>query len=190
MDKSAIMKRKKLSNMDSSDLEGYTGPWAQYENELKTAKPTPEEAAEIEAFMAKKKKYGKKTEEKEFEEKSTIHIDDVYDYQGRSFLHTPHDLDINLKADHFPSKCFLPKKVIHTYTGHSKALTAIRWFPRSAHLFLSSGMDSKIKLWEVYKERRCVITYLGHKQAVRDISFNRKGISFEIYLICYFIFQI
>jgi pre-mRNA-processing factor 17 len=182
--------------MDSSDIEGYTGPWAQYENESKSAKPTPEEAAEIEAFMAKKKKYGKKTEEKEFEEKSTIHIDDVYDYQGRSFLHTPHDLDINLKADHFPSKCFLPKKVIHTYTGHSKALTAIRWFPRSAHLFLSSGMDSKIKLWEVYKERRCVITYLGHKQAVRDINFNRKGThfssihSFEIHSIYYFIFEL
>ncbi|CAG2169268.1 unnamed protein product [Oppiella nova] len=161
--------------MDSADIDGYTGPWIQFENESKSAKPSAEEMEEIEAFMAKKKRFGKKTEKEELEERATIHIEDVYDYQGRSFLHSPHDLDVSLKADYTPNKCFLPKRVIHTYTGHSKALTAIRWFPRSAHLFLSCSMDSKIKLWEVYKERRCVITYMGHKQAVRDINFNRKG---------------
>ena len=176
----AASKRKKLKNMDSTDIEGYTGPWAQYDNESKIAKPTPEEQEEIESFLAKKKRFGKKTEDKEFEEKATVHIEEVYDYQGRSFLHPPQDLDVSLKADNTPSKCFLPKKLIHTYTGHSKALTAIRWFPRSAHLFLSCAMDSKIKLWEVYKDRRCVITYLGHKQAVRDINFNRRGISLQI----------
>lgn len=168
-------KRKKVANMDSSDIDGYTGPWAQYEDEQRVAKPSEEEAAEIESFMAKRRKYGKKTEEKEFEEKAHIHIKDAYDYQGRSFLFPPHDLDVNLRPDSVPDRCFLPKKVLHTYTGHTKALCAIRWFPRSAHLFLSCGMDAKIKLWEVYKERRCIITYLGHKQAVRDISFNRKG---------------
>ena len=36
-------------------------------------------------------------------------------------------------------------------------------------------MDSKIKLWEVYHDRRCVMTYHGHKQAIRDICFNRHG---------------
>ena len=168
--------------MDSTDVDGYTGPWAMFDNESKSAKPTPEEQEEIESFLAKKKRFGKKTEEKEFEEKCTVHIDDVYDYQGRSFLHPPQDLDVSLKPDHTPSKCFLPKKLIHTYTGHSKALTAIRWFPRSAHLFLSCAMDSKIKLWEVYRDRRCVITYLGHKQAVRDINFNRRGILLKCFI--------
>lgn len=105
-----------------------------------------------------------------------LHIKDPYDYQGRSFLHPPHDVDVPLhRADHAPSRCFLPKKLLHTYTGHSKSLTAIRLFPVTGHLLLSCSMDAKIKLWEVYHERRCVMTYHGHKQAIRDICFNRHG---------------
>jgi len=168
-------KRKKVVNKDASDVYGYTGPWAKYENEVTMSQPSELEQAEIESFLSKKKKYTMKKEDKEVEEKSTLHIADPYDYQGRSFLHPPQDLDVSLRADHVPSKCFLPKKAIHTYTGHSKALTCIRWFPVSAHLFLSCGMDSKIKLWEVYKQRRCVLSYMGHKQAVRDICFNKRG---------------
>ena len=165
-----------MKNTDSSDVDGYTGPWARYENEVTISKPSDEEQAEIDLFLAKRKRFTQNKDDKdEFEEKVHLHIKDAYDYQGRSFLHPPQDLDVNLKPDHVPNKCFIPKKIIHTYTGHSKALTAIRWFPRSAHLFLSCGMDAKIKLWEVYKERRCIMTFLGHKQAVRDIDFNRRG---------------
>ena len=39
-------------------------------------------------------------------------------------------------------------------------------------------MDSKIKIWEVYNRRRLVQTYSGHKQAVRDVSFNNEGTQF------------
>ncbi|RWS12183.1 hypothetical protein B4U79_03317 [Dinothrombium tinctorium] len=170
-----IAKRKRLKNFDSSDIEGYTGPWAKYEDEVNVSKPSAEEQAEIDEFLAKKKKYTQKKDDKEFEEKAILHISDPYDYQNRSFLHAPQDLDVNLRSDHIPAKCFLPKKLLFTYTGHSKALSAIRWFPLSAHLFLSAGMDAKIKLWEVYNQRRCIMTYLGHKQAVRDICFNRRG---------------
>ena len=34
------------------------------------------------------------------------------------------------------------------------------------------------KLWEFYKERRCIRTYGGHSHGVRDISFNRTGTEF------------
>ena len=78
------------------------------------------------------------------------------DYQGRSFLHPPQDLGINLKSGEPPAKCFIPKRQIHTWTGHSKGIAVIRWFPGSAHLILSGSMDTKVKLWEVYNKRRCI----------------------------------
>lgn len=36
-------------------------------------------------------------------------------------------------------------------------------------------MDCRVKLWEVYKDKRCVRTFYGHRQAVRDISFDNDG---------------
>lgn len=73
-------------------------------------------------------------------------VKNAYDYQGRSYLHPPQDVGVNLREDSLPDKCFLPKKHIHTWTGHTKGISAIRWFPKSAHLLLSCGMDSKIKV--------------------------------------------
>ena len=73
---------------------------------------------------------------------------------GRSFLHIPQDLGANLKSDVPPEKCFIPKRQIHEWKGHSKGVAAIRWFPKSGHLILSGSMDSKVKIWEVYRNRR------------------------------------
>jgi pre-mRNA-processing factor 17 len=33
-------------------------------------------------------------------------------------------------------------------------------------------------LWEFYNERRCIRTYVGHSQAVRDVNFNNTGTEF------------
>lgn len=173
-------KRKRLSNFDSGDIDGYTGPWAEYENEERVSKPSEEESKELQEILSRRKKaqandLAGKVED-EFVETTTLHIKDPYDYQGRSFLHPPHDVDVPLhKPDHAPSRCFLPKQHIHTYTGHTKSVTGMRLFPVSGHLLLSCSMDTKIKLWECYHERRCIMTFHGHKQAVRDICFNRRG---------------
>lgn len=82
-------------------------------------------------------------------------VKDAYDYQGRSFLHIPQDVGVNLRSEDPPEKCFLPKKQIHTWTGHTKGVSAIRWFPLSAHLLLSCSMDCKIKVlaWNHFKIR-------------------------------------
>ena len=130
-------------------------------------------------------------------------VKEPLDYQGRSFMHVPQDVGVNLKSEFPPDKCFLPKKHIHTWTGHTKGddkfsstllqfdcglkllffcfrseavtrariisqnhqadsmwwcsvrlfllvylpgIAAIRWFPKYAHLLLSAGMDTKIKV--------------------------------------------
>nr|CAI5841974.1 unnamed protein product [Callosobruchus analis] len=171
-------KRKRKKNDNPGDIEGFLGPWGGFVDEQKIAKPTEEEQAELDELVSKKSKRGKQTEDKPVEEKSILHIKDAVDYQGRSFLHPPQDVGVNLKSDTPPDKCFLPKSHIHTWSGHSKGVAAIRWFPKTAHLFLSASMDCRIKLWEVYNERRCIRTYYGHRQAVRDINFNNSGKQF------------
>ncbi|KAF7265776.1 pre-mRNA-processing factor 17 [Rhynchophorus ferrugineus] len=168
-------KRKRKKNDDPSDVEGFLGPWGGFIGEQRVMKPTEEEQAELQELVSKRTRRGKEVEEKQFEEKSVLHIKDPVDYQGRSFLHAPQDVGVNLKSDSPPEKCFLPKSHIHTWSGHTKGVSAIRWFPKTAHLFLSCSMDSKIKLWEVYNEKRCIRTYYGHRQAVRDINFNNSG---------------
>lgn len=105
-------------------------------------------------------------------------VKDPLDYQGRSFLHAPHDVGVNLRSHAHPDKCFLPKSHIHTWTGHTKGIAAIRLLPKTAHLLLSGSMDCRVKLWEVYKERRCIRTYFGHRQAVKDVGFNNDGTQF------------
>lgn len=172
-------RRKRHKNDNPSDLEGFLGPWGKYQDEQLVSQPTDQEKAEIEEMMAKKQRRNKReVEEKPVEEKSILHISDSIDYQGRSFLHPPHDVGVSLKAGAHPDRCFLPKAHIHTWTGHTKGISAIRLFPKSAHLLLSCGMDAKIKIWEVYNERRCIRTYIGHRQAVRDIDFNARGNQF------------
>lgn len=173
-------KRAREEFGEPSNVEGYNGPWRRYENEIRVSKPTEEEMAIIEA--QKRSKPSRKTAEKEpvnlVEAKTILHISEPIDYQGRSFLEPPRDVGINFHSPSPPDKCFLPKKHLHTWEGHSKGVSAIRLFPRSAHLLLSCSMDTKIKLWEVYNERRCVRTYIGHGASIRDICFSYDGTKF------------
>ncbi|EEB15586.1 pre-mRNA-splicing factor PRP17, putative [Pediculus humanus corporis] len=169
-------KRKRFKNDNPEDIDGFLGPWGSYVNEKKSIKPTEEEAQALGEILAKRHKRGKFVDEKPIEEKTVLHIKDSIDYMGRNFLHIPQDVGVNLKSDSPPEKCFLPKAHIHTWQGHTKGVATIKWFPKSAHLLLSAGMDCRI--WEVYKERRCIRTYYGHSQAVRDVSFNNNGNQF------------
>lgn len=66
------------------------------------------------------------------------------DYRGKPVLEPPRDTGTNLREDYVPPKCYIPKKLIHTYVGHTKGVQCIRWFPKSAHLILSASMDGKV----------------------------------------------
>ncbi len=143
--KRPLDKRKREKNTDASDIEGYLGPWAKYKDEETLSRPTDEDSAYLEEYLAKKQKKGRREEEVPMEETSTLHIKEDKDYQGRSFLHIPQDLGVNLKSEEPPAKCFIPKRQIHAWKGHNKGVSVIRWFPKSAHLMLSGALDNKVK---------------------------------------------
>ncbi|XP_077145673.1 pre-mRNA-processing factor 17 [Ranitomeya variabilis] len=171
-------KRRKVKGSDASDIDGFLGPWAKYIDEKDVAKPSEEEQKELDEITAKRQKRGKLEDDKPADEKTILHVKEMYDYQGRSYLHIPQDVDVNLRSTELPEKCYLPKKQIHVWSGHTKGVSAVRLFPLSGHLLLSCSMDCKIKLWEVYNERRCLRTFIGHSKAVRDVCFNNAGTQF------------
>lgn len=182
--KTGGQKRKRILNYNSSDVDGYTGPWARFENEEAVAKPDPELQKEMDEIVRKRKlksRAGRRALQEQqhlTEESSKLHIKDDADYLGRSFMEPPKYTGTNLREDFVPDRCYPCTKQAHTYTSHTKAINAIRWFPKSAHMFLSCSMDGKVKLWEVFGNRKLVRTYVGHKLPVKDICFNNDGTEF------------
>lgn len=180
------MQRKRIRNDDPADIDGFAGPWARYENERHSCKPSEEDAQKLAEYRAKTSKKRRpnpnepeETVQPQTQEQAQLHIKDPYDYQGRSFLQAPRTLDgVNLHSDTPLDSCRIPRTLAHTFKGHTKAITATTYFPKTAHLILSSSLDNKVKLWEMYKERRCVMTYSGHKNGVKAICFNRDGSKF------------
>jgi pre-mRNA-processing factor 17 len=112
----------------------------------KAARPTDEELEFVSAMHAKTRQPKTSGEIPFGEEKTTFHGTAERDYLGRTYMAVPQDLDVNLLGEPGTQPSFVPKKCIHTWSGHTRGVSAIRFLPGSAHLLLSAGMDNKIKV--------------------------------------------
>ncbi|EFA85677.1 WD40 repeat-containing protein [Heterostelium album PN500] len=172
--------KKKRQHEDPGDIKGYQGPWGSKDFEIELKAKIAEEDkqdAKIEMndvqkqYLDMRAKQQKKTKETP-ETSATMHREKKLDYMGRSWLEPPSELRAGVNDS------YLPKKLIHTWTGHTKGVSAIRLLPKYGNLLLSASMDTTVKIWDVYNERDCIQTYMGHQQAVRDISFANDGRQF------------
>lgn len=161
------LKQKRVKGGDVSSGD-FLGPWAPYEGE--------ENFEEVNELTEEQKEILKKVEEerqKKMEENlnddviqssSIFHGEEKYDYQGRSFLVPPAGLALTSNLTNYA-----PKKPLHVYKGHKGGILNAQFHPKYGHFVLSSSFDNTVKLWDVYKEKNCVMTYLGHKGAVKDL---------------------
>jgi pre-mRNA-processing factor 17 len=105
---------------------------------------------------------------------TSFHGQELFDYQGRSWVTPPP----GIRPETDEHECFIPKKCIKKYTGHSKGVNDIHFFPFTGHLLLSSANDGKCKIWDVYRDRGVRRTYSGHSEGVRCTQFSDNGINF------------
>lgn len=188
---STAVQRPKRQKGDASIVSGegaYQGPWAkfahgeeQYEDEELASDeeyveeglvPDPSSLPAMSKAGTDYQDSATNTETTEFNGSQ------AFDYQGRTYMHVPQDLDVDLRKELGTQKNYVPKKHIHTWKSHNKAITSLRFFPNAGHLLLSSSADSKIKLWDVYHSRELLRTYLGHTKSVTDTTFNPDGTHF------------
>lgn len=173
----------------------YVGPWARYNRVAPDVNAEEEELGSDEEYVevtddddvvesgavvkAPAAALAKRKEIEELgEETSTFHGSEEFDYQGRTYMHVPQDLDVDLRKEVGSVTNYIPKKQIHSWRDHTGAVTAIRFFPKSGHLLLSGGADNTIKIRDVYHDRELLRTYNGHAKAISDLCFNTSGTQF------------
>lgn len=176
--KRAKQLKKLREKYENPGTDSFKGPWAKYisdQSEIEDSKQLTKEQEDIltqmEIEKQRKLEAIKKEEQDFFDFKPTsiCHLEQTLDYQGRSFIEPPTTLKY---SEH---NCYIPKKLIHTYMGHTKPVQVIKFFPNYGHYLLSCSLDGKIKLWDVLSHKKCAMTYINHSEGVRDICFANDG---------------
>ncbi|KAG5929218.1 hypothetical protein E4U42_006768 [Claviceps africana] len=199
-DQSAKLRATREAKGDSAISEGpgsYVGPWARYRRseyatvdegeplasdeeyemvEEETAKDVIESGTVVQPpkiALARRREV-----EKLGDETTAFHGSQERDYQGRSFMHVPQDLDIDLRKHAGSTTNYIPKKQIHAWKDHKMAVTALQFFPGSGHLLLSASADTTVRIRDVYHDKELLRSYSGHSKAITDVCFNASGTQF------------
>lgn len=195
---SAKLRTTREGKGDASIAEGagsYVGPWARYKQPEHDVVQEGEELASDEEYeiveddedivesgtiiRAPEAALSRRKEIQELGDETTVfHGTEQYDYQGRSYMHVPLDLDIDLRKEPGSVTNFIPKKQIYSWKDHKMAVTALQFLPGSGHLLLSASADASVRIRDVYHERELLRSYSGHSKAVSDICFNESGSHF------------
>ncbi|EZG65627.1 putative pre-mRNA splicing factor [Gregarina niphandrodes] len=163
---------------DDAGSEDYQGPWAPYEGEearqarykeLMRENSAAAELASASKVAEEEKKKAEKLESRQVDAKFVFHLDEEKDYMGHSWIAGPRVPP--KEVDEYA----LPKKVVHSYLGHTKPVLRMQFLPGPEHLLLSCSMDGSCKIWDVFNTRECVATYTGHSKAVKDLGFTNDG---------------
>ncbi|KAF4121752.1 pre-mRNA-processing factor 17 [Geosmithia morbida] len=195
----ARIRRGREGKGDASIAEGagaYVGPWAKYQRQQYENIGEDEELASDEEYevvyededdvvesgtilQAPAEALARRKEVEALGDETTVfHGTQEYDYQGRTYMHIPQDLDVDLRKEAGSITNYIPKKQVHVWRDHKEPVTALRFFPGSGHLLLSASADSTVKIWDVYHDRELLRTYSGHSKSVSDICFNNSGTQF------------
>ncbi|CAD6565121.1 MAG: hypothetical protein ASARMPREDX12_005700 [Alectoria sarmentosa] len=192
--KASRAKRQRQTKGDPSIVDGegrYMGPWAKYQEDVQyedEAALAEEELASDEEYidesvapvnMAPMSKAATNYQDDHSNQETTeFHGSSLIDYQGRSYMHAPRDIDVDLYKEQGLERTFHPKKLIHTWKHGTKPINALRFIPSTNHLLLSASADAKIKIFDVYRDRELLRTYSGHTKSVSDVNFNPTGTQF------------
>lgn len=176
------LKNKRLKNSNPED-EDYMGPWAKYEESDEDETQLYEDNYEGNGDKKDQESLLNDIDEDNGEEEENRTTTEFLgstgkDYLGRTYMHIPNDILVDLRKDPRSIERFVPKKVIYTFKGHTKGITKLQFFPKSGHLLLSASNDGKIILWDMYHNRGPLRGFYGHNQAVKDICFNNNGSQF------------
>lgn len=165
-------RRKAVPAGDPAAIDGYQGSWAA--PEVSVMAPSEEE---ISQYVHDKARIIPATLNKIIalgQERSIFHGRSERDHLGQTYMSPPVGLGEVVEA----SVCHVPRKLLHTFTDHTKGVNCIRFLPRSGHLLLSAAQDQRIKLWDVNSSRECLRTFYGHNKPVRQVNFDADGTHF------------